>query len=320
VKKIFIKILIPVDFIFSIILFITGYFFYIYRRIGSSRLTLSTKVLRWIGVFPIINHYYEPLFHTDRLKNSTSLPRNLPGLKLNVGNQLMLLEKMAYAQELIDLELDKTSTNVYDFKLKNGSFESGDAEFLYQFIRYFKPNKVIEIGSGNSTKIANKALNKNLTETAIKFEHICIEPYEMEWLEDIGDLTVIREKVEELSLDWSDALNSGDLLFIDSSHIIRPQGDVLFEVLEILPRLKAGVFIHIHDIFTPRDYLSKWLVEDIKFWNEQYIIEAILSNSNKFEIIAALNLLKNEYYDSLKCVCPYLDKSREPGSLYLRVL
>jgi hypothetical protein len=84
--------------------------------------------------------------------------------------------------------------------------------------------------------------------------------------------------------------------------------------------LKSGVFIHIHDIFTPRDYLAKWVVDDVKFWNEQYIVEALLSNTNHYEIVAALNFLKNDHYDSLIKVCPYLDKEREPGSLYIKVL
>jgi len=74
-------------------------------------------------------------------------------------------------------------------------------------------------------------------------------------------------------------------LFIDSSHIIRPQGDVLFEYLEILPILNAGVFVHIHDIFTPKDYLSEWILDGKVFWNEQYLLEAFLSFNTCFKIM-----------------------------------
>ena len=82
----------------------------------------------------------------------------------------------------------------------------------------------------------------------------------MPWLKDIG-VELIRKKVENIDLDFFQKLEENDILFIDSSHIIRPQGDVLYEFLEILPSLKKGVYIHIHDIFTPRDYPNHWLMD-----------------------------------------------------------
>ena len=157
----------------------------------------------------------------------------------------------------------------------NGSFESGDADFLYQMIRYIKPHKILEIGSGDSTKIARLALNKNKDETSKVYEHICIEPYGAPWLEKLEGTKIIRELVENCKFDWANELEAGDLLFIDSSHMIRPQGDVLKEYLEIIPVLKPGVFVHIHDIFTPRDYKKSWIVDEVKFWNEQYLLEAL---------------------------------------------
>jgi hypothetical protein len=229
-KKFVNKFILPLDILMALLLYPAGYISYLYRKMGSSRLMLSTKVLRQIGVFPIINDYYEPLFETRHLRDGLHKKRNLPGLKLNVESQLKLLDKMIYSKELIELDLNSNPENIYDFKLKNGSFESGDAEFLYQFIRHFRPAKIIEIGSGNSTKLASKALNKNFLEHPLGgsiAQHICIEPYEMSWLDGMNDLSVIRMKVEDLDYDWREALNPGDLLFIDFSHIIRPQGDVL---------------------------------------------------------------------------------------------
>ena len=128
-------------------------------------------------------------------------------------------------------------------------------------IRFLKPKKVIEIGSGHSTKLVNKALKKNKFETSDDFKHICIEPYENDWL-NYFDAEVIRSLIEECDLKIFDTLEENDVLFIDSSHIIRPQGDVLKEYLEIIPRLKKGVVIHVHDIFSPRDYLDQWIRED----------------------------------------------------------
>ena len=270
-----------------------------------------------LKVYPILDRYYEPLFNPIHLRKDLSDDRDLPGLDLNEGRQLNLLKSLIYRQELIDMNWQGKPPALTDFSLENPSILAGDAEFLYQFIRYTRPTRMIEIGSGHSTKIARLALKQNEDKDGVQCKHTCIEPYEMPWLEEL-DVQIIRKKVEECPMSFFEELESGDLLFIDSSHMIRPQGDVLFEYLEILPRLKSGVNIHIHDIFTPKDYLRKWIVEDVKFWNEQYLMEALLTHSSKFTVIAALNFLSHNHPDALKSVCPYLTTNHEPGSFYIR--
>jgi hypothetical protein len=115
-------------------------------------------------------------------------------------------------------------------------------------------------------------------------------------------------------------LERNDILFIDSSHVIRPQGDVLFEYLELLGSLKSGVIIHIHDIFTPRDYLERWVLDESKLYNEQYLMEAFLSYNDQFRIIGSLNHLWHHHRGKLGQVCPILLKQApkyEPGSFWL---
>ena len=291
---------------------------YIFTRLGGRRLKFSRELLKKVGVYPIRDHYYNPLFKDSRLKKSLREPRNLPGIDFRLEKQLHLLEKLTFAKELKDMKLNEKKYEIKEFYFNNGSFESGDAEFLYQIIRFFKPKNVIEIGSGNSTKIANKALLKNKSENKEDFSHICIEPYEMPWLETL-DIRVIRNTLENCEIEIPNKLEENDLLFIDSSHIIRPQGDVLKEYLDIIPRLKSGVIIHVHDIFSPRDYLDQWIREDVLFWNEQYLLECLLSNNQRYEILGALNFIKHSNYSKLKKVCPYLNKNREPGSIYFKV-
>ena len=139
----------------------------------------------------------------------------------------------------------------FKFYHNNGSYSYGDAEYLYNIVRYFKPSKFIEIGSGNSTLMVRNAVKANQFENKnYTCNHTCIEPYEQPWLEQL-DVKLIREKVEHLDYSIFKNLEKNDILFIDSSHIIRPEGDVLFEYLELLPLLKPGVIVHIHDIFTP---------------------------------------------------------------------
>lgn len=309
-----------IDIVLSVVAIPAGFALLLYRRVGSRRLPMTTRVLKRIGVFPIRNHYYEPLFDDRHLANPLHAPRVLPGIDFNVSEQLNLLGKMAYANEFTAfIEQQQTDGSEASFRFNNAGFESGDAEFLFQVIRHFKPGKVIEIGSGSSTKVARSALLLNAKEDSKKARHVCIEPYEQPWLESLGDIELIRAKVEDCEIDWRDSLASGDLLFIDSSHMIRPQGDVLFEYLNILPQLQSGVIVHVHDIFSPRDYLENWIRGDVRFWNEQYLLEATLGNAARYEVIAALNMLKHEHYSELQRVCPYLEPNREPGSFYFRV-
>lgn len=286
---------------------------FIYRKIGQKNIKLGSVFLKFIGVFPIINHYYEPKF---KYLNYKSGNRNLPGIKLNIQRQLSYLKNLKYANEL-DFMNNSPNLENKKFSINNSFFTAGDAEVYYQIIRHNKPKKIIEIGSGQSTLVAIKALEENFNKNNIKSKLICIEPYENKWLSKLK-IEVIRKEIENINFNHKKfELNKGDILFIDSSHIIKPDGDLTKIYLEIFPKIKRGVIIHIHDIFTPRNYLKKWLLEEVLFWNEQYMLEAILANSNKYRILLALNFLKNNYFKKLKKVCPFLLTKNEPGSFYI---
>lgn len=286
------------------------------RHLGLSRLRLTRAVLMRIGLLPVRNHYYEPFQTAKDLRHSLMQERELPGLDLNEAGQLRFLSTLNYQGELGQLE--KPTAGLYDFKFGNDMFESGDAEFLYQVIRKIKPANVFEIGSGYSTLVARAAIKGNREEDAhYTCRHLCIEPYAAPWLEDTG-VEVLRQRVEYVDKALFSELGRDDLLFIDSSHVIRPQGDVITEYLEILPTLRSGVMVHIHDVFTPRDYLEEWVIKSVLLWNEQYLLEAFLSNNSQWTVMAALNYLKHRHFDALKGVTPYLSPEREPGSFYIQ--
>ena len=179
-------------------------------------------------------------------------------------------------------------------------------------IRIFKPKRIIEIGGGSSTLMALNAMKMNkIDDSDYSCSYICIEPYGKPWLEKTG-LNVIRKKVEEVPLNTFKSLHRNDILFIDSSHIIRPQGDVLYEILEILPTLDSGVIVHFHDICTPKDYFDEWVCNN--FWNEQYILEAFLSFNKEFEIVLSTNYLLHHHYEKFMSKLPILkiDKDENP--------
>ena len=317
-KKVASKLTPIIDISLLVPLAISTPIFKTFARIGGSKLPKCREYLKSIGVYPILDHYYQPLFRDSRLKKSLSEARSLPGIEWRTDSQISLLNALCFEKELLDMDLKSKNSDPLKFSLGNGGFDSGDAEFLYQLIRHLKPRNIIEIGSGNSTKIAYEAVQRNHAETGVMASHTCIEPYEMPWLERLG-VRVERKLVEDCDLSIFQKLKSNDLLFIDSSHMIRPQGDVLFEYLEIIPTLQKGVIVHVHDIFSPHDYLEDWIRKDVRLWNEQYLLEALLTDTNKYEIVAALNYLHHKHYETLKRVCPYLDQSREPGSFYFRI-
>lgn len=286
------------------------------RRVGVQRMRYCKKALLDVGVFPIRNHYYEPQFDYRKIDFDSSVERNLPGINWNISGQLEFLDRLVFAEELENIPLLKTVPA--EFHFNNGSFESGDAEYWYQLIRAVKPRRIFEIGSGNSTLMAVKAIAENSAEDSdYSCEHVCIEPYEMPWLEGLK-LSVIREKVEEVEIAFFERLQEDDILFIDSSHIIRPHGDVLFEYLEVLPALKPGVIVHIHDIFSPRNYPNPWVEGEIRLWNEQYLLEAFLSHNTSWSVIGAVNYLHHNHSEKLCEVAPYIKPEREPGSFYIR--
>ena len=311
-KIIFVKF---IDIFWFVLLIIPAIIMKLTRRLGIGRMPLSNRILNMVGVFPILNHYYEPQF-IPKYDRPLDEDRFLPGIDWNLDYQLDFIKKLNFENELISSVNNINSVCNYNYS--NNTFGTGDAEYWYQIIRAIKPKKIIEIGSGNSTKMAILAINKNKSENSIySCRHLCIEPFEMPWLESTG-VELVRQRVETLGVDFFSILEAGDILFIDSSHIIRPQGDVLFEYLELLPTLKKGVIVHIHDIFSPKNYLSNWLIEDRRFWNEQYLLEAFLTNNSNWEIIGSLNYLKTYYYSELSRVAPFLTADRSPGSFYIR--
>lgn len=314
IKRI-VKIAMPVlDAILFILVIPAAILLKIIRRIGVQRMKISGSILKSIGIFPVRNHYYEPQFiYPDNVDINK---RKLSGIDLCIDDQIKLLSQLTYANEITDWPHDYSNEGIY--YLNNQTFASGDAEFFYQMIRFLKPRRLFEIGSGYSTLVAKKAICKNKADDAgYECRHVCIEPYEMPWLEKQG-VEVIRKCVEDMDSGFFSELGENDVLFIDSSHVIRPTGDVLFLFLTLLPLLKKGVVVHIHDIFTPRNYLSRWLKDDVLFWNEQYLLEAFLTGNSQWKVMAAVNYLHHEHGEKLALLCPYITSEREPGSFYIR--
>ncbi|OCC14272.1 hypothetical protein DBT_2344 [Dissulfuribacter thermophilus] len=186
------------------------------------------------------------------------------------------------------------------FCLGNGLFDAVDAMIAYTILREYRPKRVIEVGSGYSSRLIAYAGRKNGG-----IELTCIDPYIEDELSRMdGVVSFVQRPVEQLETNLFLSLDAGDLLFIDSSHVVRMGSDVVYLYLQVLPKLKKGVLVHIHDIFLPLDYPSSWVKEEKRFWNEQYLVAAFLMNNDNFETILSNSLLGYCFPDLIRSKVP----------------
>ena len=168
---------------------------------------------------------------------------------------------------------------------KNGWYPYGDAIFLYCMMRHFRPKRIIEVGSGFSS-CAILDTNERFFQNQIRCTFI--EPEPERFLkailpEDRGRVDLVIKDVRSLPPEYFQSLDSGDILLIDSSHVSKVNSDVNYLMFQVLPRLKSGVLIHVHDIFYPFEYPSTWVYEGWS-WNEAYLLRAFLQYNQAFKI------------------------------------
>jgi hypothetical protein len=169
------------------------------------------------------------------------------------------------------------------FYLDNSQFGWLDAPALFVLLNYWQPKRMIEVGSGFSSLLTADVNQRFLNGT---LEFSCIEPFPREFLTSgiPGISEVIVQKVEDVPVSYFSSLGKNDILFIDSSHVSKTGSDVNYLIFEILPILKPGVIIHFHDIFLPDEYPKHWVLGEQRSWNEQYLVRALLMNSDSYHI------------------------------------
>src|SRR5678815_1261886 len=158
--------------------------------------------------------------------------------------------------------------------------------------RHFRSRLDVEVGSAYSSLVMGEAGARS---DACPL--ICVEPFPSDFLSKgfSGLKSLVTKRVQEIDLDFFSQLQSGDVLFIDSSHTVKIGGDVNYLFLEVLPRLKPGVIVHVHDIFFPFDYRRDWVMDEFRFWTEQYLLQAFLTFNSEFEVLMANSYLSHYY-------------------------
>ncbi len=267
------------------------------RSEGLIRFPRSSRILEEMGLLPVRDHYYEPYLRASSLHRSLSAPRVLPGLDLCIDAQLELLRSFEWQDELEEIPM---SPGPIRYGYRNWTFGPVDAGLLYCMVRRFRPSHILEVGCGMSTLLIRHALEQG----GLSCEHVCVEPFEQPWLDELP-VCVLRQPIELMDPEkLAGTLGPGDLLFIDSSHVVKPQGDVVFVVQELLPRLAPGVIVHFHDIFTPRDYPPSWVLDARVLWAEQYLLESFLCNNPGWQIILSSNVLAEDHHEALAGALP----------------
>jgi hypothetical protein len=294
------------------------------RRVVSDKRYFYLWEKRGFHITPI--HYYYPIPDTRELGDELWVKHSdMVGVNVNEDSQLKLLE--LFASELkneYDCFPQQKTATPHRYYLYNDAIESVDGEILYCMIRYFKPNRIIEIGSGYSTYLSAEAILKNKEENpSYDCKLTAIDPYPNAVIRKgfPGFSELIPRKVQDIPLTDFVQLDRNDILFIDSTHVLQIGSDVRYEYLEILPRLKKGVIVHAHDIFLPAEYPKEWTRKMAWFWNEQYLLQAFLSFNESFEVLWAGSYMHLKYPDKLeKAFRSYRRNGKwlGPGSFWIR--
>ena len=248
-------------------------------------------------------HYYQPLPDTRTLTDDLWEKKSeLAGIDMNDNVQLQLLQEAfpRFRAEYEQFPMDPPE-RPYEFYFNNGFFSGTDALVLYCMVRHFQPNFILEVGSGFSSRVSAQAALRN-GDTKLT----CIEPYPDAVLTNgfPGLTSLIPKKVQEVELSYFEELGPGDILFIDSSHVVKIGGDVNYLFLEVVPRLKPGVIVHVHDIFFPMEYRRDWVVDDFRFWSEQYLLQAFLAFNSTYEVLVCNSYLGHNHRAEMQATFP----------------
>jgi hypothetical protein len=258
-------------------------------RVGEPWAHFEAWQARGLHILPV--HFYSPVPDTSSLTRERPAPSAMVGIELHEEAQLDLVANVfpRFASEFPGID-------------DGGSqFGGTDALALYAMLRHLRPSRIVEVGGGESTDISLRALRANGTGAVTS-----IDPFPSAALRaaESEGAHVIAEPVQSVPLSVFEALGPNDVLFIDSTHVIKADSDVAFLYLEVLPRLKQGVSVHIHDVFLPFDYPRPWLIDKHLLWNEQYLLQAFLCLNRDFSVVLANHWVGQLHHDLLKRTFP----------------
>jgi hypothetical protein len=258
----------------------------LHMNTAEEQFELYKEAEKTYGIHILYAHFSCALPILNRLAPDVWDKRHEEGIDWNEKVGLSLLEELSRHYEEYEHLLDSQQFN------DSGQYGWLDAALYYCMIRRFKPVNIIEVGAGDSTKLASLAISKNGGGTLYS-----VDPFVHENLNEITKL--IKKPVQEVPISRFKDLQRNDILFIDSSHVSKIGSDVNFLMLDVLPILKPGVLIHIHDIALPLEFPKNWVIGMHRFWNEQYLLHAFLIGNSTFEILFGIQYMMLHHRDVL---------------------
>jgi hypothetical protein len=271
------------------------------------------------GVYPA-GHYHSPIPDHDDIQRDLAhrgVRQGEPlGIELNEEAQFNLLQD--YLVFYRDLSFPEEKSPDHRYYYNQSWFCYADAIFLYCFLRKNKPRKVVEIGSGFSSAVILDTIETcSLQVTEITF----IEPNPDRLISilrqhDKDRVRILNAQVQEVPCEIMTSLASGDLLFIDSSHVVKCGSDVKCLIFHILPQLPSGVFVHFHDVFYPFEYPAELITQGV-YWNEAYFLRAFLSYNRRWSIYFFNAFVAGLFRQFIEENMPLCLKNPD-GSLYIQ--
>jgi predicted O-methyltransferase YrrM len=255
------------------------------RRLEERRAELE-ELRRKAGLYPP-GHFHSPVPDLKEVRARDAAifdrPAELAGIDLRADAQLALVEELRrYAA---DQPFGAGTTDGLRYHYDNDYFGWGDGLVLFCMLRHLRPARVVEVGSGFSSALMLDTAERFL-DPAPDLVFIEPNPDRLRGLLRDGDqdrVTLLSRPVQEVDRAVFDRLEPGDMLFIDSSHVTKIGSDVNVLLLEVVPRLRPGVHVHVHDIVWPFEYARKWIYQG-RAWNEAYLLRALLVGNPRLRI------------------------------------
>lgn len=303
---------------------------------GKRRLRTLLELGQRAGIDVLPRHFYSQIPDIQDLRQENHWKRAYTMVGVDGSDpdsQVRFLRTVCPPElsgELVDL-------NVYaDACARNGAVGYGptEADFLYCFARILRPRRVVQVGAGVATAILLRASEDG----KFPLEIVCVDPYPTEFLKDAAReeaITLVARKAQTVELELLTSLGDGDLLFVDSTHTVKVGSDVNRIILEVLPRLGTGVYVHFHDVLFPYDYSPGILDDELFFWNETVLLHAFLIGNSRYTLRAALSMVHYERPGILRELLPNYEprihvdglkssgdsnKGHFPSSAYLQVV
>lgn len=278
------------------------------------------RAARRIGFDIVRADFYSPIPDLASLPTGHwAQPALMPGVDLRLRESLELLTGRLAPHIAEYAPPDRAPGTRHGYYHDNGMYPVIDAEVLYGLLREFRPRRIVEVGAGFSTLVVSDAVERNAADGEAPARSV-FDPFPSPVLASAA-VSVQALRAQDIPASVFEELGTGDFLIIDTTHTVKPGSDVVRLVLEVLPALNPGVVIHIHDFFRPYDY-PRWLLDEhALYWQEHYLVQALLAHNPDFEVMIANYALARSDIDAVAAIIPGADRvpGDAPGSaLWLR--